>query len=95
MPQEEEVTTRILTDEQELELVRWYETLPILYNQRLKEFKVKDKKDRLMLEKATKLGITLRDLKTWMNSMWTTYGRLARLNKSGECKNEPATKIGS
>ena len=80
------VTTLILTDGQELELVGWYETLLIFYNQRLKEFKLKDKKDRLMSEKANELFITLLDLKTWMNYMWTTYmyGRLARQNKSGE-----------
>ena len=79
------VTTLILTDEQELELVRWYQTLTIFYNQRLKEFKLRDMKDRLMSEKATELGITLVDLKTWLNSMRTSYGRLARQDKSGEC----------
>ena len=40
------VTTLILKYEQELELVGWYQTLPIFYNQRLKEFKLRDKKER-------------------------------------------------
>ena len=46
------MTALILSDEQELELVGWYWTFEIFYNQRLKEFKLKDNKDRLMSEKA-------------------------------------------
>ena len=52
------------SDEQELDLVGWYRTLEIFYNQCLKEFKLKDKKDRLMLDKAKQMGISLVELKT-------------------------------
>ena len=68
------MTILISTDEQELELVGWHHTLPIFYNQRLTEFNLKDKHDRLMSEKANELGITLLDLKTRMNACGPDMG---------------------
>ena len=47
-PKRKKLTVSFM-DEQELDLLGWYRTNEIFYNQSLKEFKLKDKKDRLML----------------------------------------------
>ena len=62
-----------LTDEQEYDLVGWFRTNEIFYNHSLKDFKLKDKKERLVSDKAKEVNISLVELKTWLTSMWATY----------------------
>ena len=72
------------TDKQEDDLVVWFKDNVIFYNQSLREFKLKDKKVRLMLEKAKEFNISLAEQKTWLSSMQTTFGMLSKLKKSGQ-----------
>ena len=47
-----------LTFEQEQELAEWFSENSLFYDQSLKEFKKRGKRDRLLQEKASKMGLT-------------------------------------
>ena len=56
--------TLALTEEQEEGLVDWFKDNEIFYNRSLREFKNKDKKERMMSEKANELNISFAG---WLN----------------------------
>jgi len=75
--------TVMLSEDQEEGLVEWFQEHELFYNQKLKEFKLKDKKDRMLSDKAKELKISLAELKAWLQSMRTMFGRLQK-KKSGQ-----------
>ena len=77
--------TVALTEEQEEGLVEWFTDNEIFYNQALRDFKNKDRKERMMSEKAKELKLSLAELKAWLNSMWTMFGMLSKKKFRSSC----------
>ena len=65
-----------MTREQEEEVADWYLKNQILYNRKRADYKQIDRKARIMEEKAVEIGCTAQQLKTWIDSMRTTVGKL-------------------
>ena len=78
-----------LTEEQEQDVADWYRSQEMLYNQRLAEYKRIDIKSRIIDKKAKELSCTAQQLKTWIDSMGTSVGKLTDPTKKpsgGEAK---------
>ena len=78
-----------LTEEQEQDVADWYRSQKMLYNRRLAEYKRIDIKSRIIDEKAKELSCTAQQLKTWIDSMGTSVGKLTDPTKKpsgGEAK---------
>ncbi|XP_034021426.1 uncharacterized protein LOC117505992 [Thalassophryne amazonica] len=75
--------TSDLTEEQEDELVEWIRKRPIFYDQSMREFKNKHKKNRLWEMKAKKMGVDAIALMTWFRNKRTIYCKLKK-TKSGQ-----------
>ncbi|XP_018016629.1 uncharacterized protein LOC108673335 isoform X2 [Hyalella azteca] len=84
----------VLLHEDEEELARWFEEHPIFYDKFHKGYKDKKTKDRLLAEKATtlKTPCTGEQIRTWLESMRTAYGKLVRAGPSGSAKPNPTEK---
>jgi hypothetical protein len=68
----------ILTPAQETTLVKFFESHPIFWNKEDEGFKRKGKKDALIEELATDMGLTSGMIMTWFTSQRSMYGRLLR-----------------
>ena len=84
----------ILSPEDENEVALWYQQNEIFYNRHLKDYKNTQKKDRMLEEKAKTLKTlcTGKQLKTWLESMRTAYGKLKKHGPSGAEKKNPTEK---
>lgn len=71
-----------LTDEQEDALAEWFQSQPLFFDQSVRDFKNKDKRERLLEEKAQDFGLQGKDIMLWFKSQRTIYGRLKK-KKSG------------
>ena len=70
-----------LTDDQEQDVTDWYRSQEMLYNRRLAQYKRTDIKSRMIDQKAKELGCTAQQLKTWIDSMRTSVGKLTDPSK--------------
>ena len=66
----------VLTEDQEQDVADWYRSQEMLYNRRMADYKRVDIKSRIIDEKATELGCTTQQLKTWIDSMRTAVGKI-------------------
>lgn len=71
-----------LTEEQENALAEWFQSQPLFFDQSVRDFKDKDKRERLLEEKARDFGLRGKDIMLWFKSQRTIYGRLKK-KKSG------------
>ncbi|XP_053364978.1 uncharacterized protein LOC128534537 isoform X2 [Clarias gariepinus] len=72
-----------LKPEQEQEVVDWYRENEFLYNFEMADHKNREKKSRVVSEKAQQLGITVDQLTTWLKSMRDRTGKLTKKQPSG------------
>jgi len=72
-----------ITAEMEEELVEFFESNPIFYDQRRTDFKNRSKRDRLLQDKGDELGVSMNTIMTWFRNMRTIYGKLKK-KKSGQ-----------
>ena len=70
-----------LTEDQEQDVADWYRSQEMLYNRRLAQYKRIDIKSRIIDQKAKELGCTAQQLKTWIDSMRTSVGKLTDPSK--------------
>ena len=73
---------RIRPDVEE-RLVDWFADHPIFYDQRLKEFKERGKRDRLLRIISEEVGLSSDIIWGWFRNMRTVYGKLKK-KKSGQ-----------
>ena len=66
----------VLSEDQEQDVADWYRSQEMLYNRRMADYKRVDIKSRIIDEKATELGCTTQQLKTWIDSMRTAVGKI-------------------
>ncbi|XP_012940347.1 uncharacterized protein LOC106012312 [Aplysia californica] len=71
-----------LTAEDEEDLVDWYREQEVFFNKTLKGYRDTQRKNALIEEKARSMGKTAAELKTWINSMRTQYGKLQKKGPS-------------
>ncbi|KAF5888694.1 histone-lysine N-methyltransferase PRDM9-like, partial [Clarias magur] len=72
-----------LKPEQEQEVVDWYRENEFLYNFKMADFKNREKRSRVVSEKAQQLGVTADQLTTWVKSMRDRTGKLTKKQLSG------------
>ena len=70
----------MLTEEQEQDVADWYRENEVLYNKCKKGYRDNKLKMTLFEEKASSLGprCTAQQLRTWIESMRTTVGKITR-----------------
>lgn len=68
----------LFNKEQEEDIAEWYRGHDILYDRRKREYKETDKKNAIYVEKAASLSpqCSVKQLKNWLESMRTQYGKL-------------------
>ena len=71
------------SDQQEKDIAEWFRDNPILYEKSANTNKIRDKKRRLLEEKAAEIGCTADQLDNWLYNMRTRFGRLTK-TKSGQ-----------
>ena len=78
----------LVTLEEEQRLAYWYRDNPLFYDKTLRDHKDRDKKQRLLEEMVATLQApqTAAQLKTWMESMRTAYGKLRKGPQPGSAK---------
>ena len=72
-----------LSDEQEDDTIQWIRDNDVLYNRRHKRFREVQYKEGLWQDQASRLDITVDELKVWWDSLRTRWGRLTKPGKSG------------
>lgn len=87
------VKQRFFSDEEEDELADFFRDHPIFYNKSLKGYyQMRDKKARLVTEKAEEMGRSAAQISTWFTSMRSSYGRLSAEGPSGTGKKHLTTR---
>ena len=72
----------VLDHLKEVAIVEWYRGNEMMYNKGLRDYRLTQVKSRMYDEQAKEVGITIADLKTWLDSMRSRFGRLTE-RKSG------------
>ena len=67
----------------ELQIVEWLREQRLLYDKSHVDFKSREKKKRVLEEMAARLQIRVDDLKKWITTKRTQYGKLRKGKKSG------------
>ena len=75
--------TTDLTLEEEEDMAEWIAENESIYNKKMKDYKDKQKKDKLWNDKAEAMGRTSEMLQIWYRSLRTRFGRLLK-RKSGQ-----------
>ena len=83
-PMMTETPTEKLSQEVEQTLVDFFADRPIFYDQRLRDFKNRGKRDKLLGEIGAELGMSGNLCFTWFRNMRTMYGKLLKRSKSGQ-----------
>ena len=83
-----------LSADDEQDVADWFKANEIFYNKSLRAYRDNKRKERLYEEKAATLTTecTGKQLKTWLESMRTTFGKLKRAGPSGTEKPNPTDK---
>ena len=83
-----------LCPEDEEKVAQWYQDNDVFYNKHHRGYKDTRKKDQMLEEMARTLETpcTGKQLKTWLESMRTQFGRLIRAGPSGSAKLNPTEK---
>ncbi|XP_041349356.1 uncharacterized protein LOC121368683 [Gigantopelta aegis] len=72
-----------LQPEQEQALADWYKENEFLYNFRMADYKNKEKRQRIMKEKAQQFGISAEQLTIWLKSIRDRAGKITKKQPSG------------
>ncbi|XP_072173824.1 uncharacterized protein [Diadema setosum] len=60
---------QLADEDEEVAVIEWVQSVPMLWNRKDKEFKNKSKKDRVWEEKAQELGYEVKLLRTWYTDL--------------------------
>ena len=74
----------MLSSRKEDSVAEWIADNPMFYNKKLNEYRNKSVKDRRWIKKAKEVGLTYAELHIWFKSMRTRFGKLVKMNKSGD-----------
>ncbi|XP_034048735.1 uncharacterized protein LOC117529938 [Thalassophryne amazonica] len=74
----------VFSEAEEENLAEWFRSHPLFYDQTVKDFKNRQKKDRLLKEKGKELRVSGSDIMVWFKSKRTVFGRLKKKKESGE-----------
>lgn len=83
-PSSQPIDPTVITPELEELLVEFYSERPIFFDQQLQDFKNRSKRDRLLNEIATQLGLSANVICAWFRNMRSMYGKLLKKTKSGQ-----------
>ncbi len=75
-----------MTQAEQDEMAEWIQDHRVLYDKADLEFKNKTMRQKLWENKAAEVGITLKSLKRWYDTMRTKYGKLTTEKSGGGSK---------